>query len=283
MKTKKRSLALIMGSASLLTLGACGIPNSIPTGYTYHRDTYKSATPEPSPRVTTTQRQYMDATQAEQFRDAVYDILQRITSRAGMPPKPVYILQPQRMSTFYNNIDNDLRESMRAIGYAISDVPQGSYVFAYDARSLEQPRSETPSMAPNVELILKIFDSASANSRMLTEEVGRYYIQGAQYLNILPATYSEELMPSRETIQQQQTGFTAQPAPTMTHTSPPVPRAPAYNNSGAQQYIDTYVNSGSAISTPQYQTTISGYEQGRPQLNQAPLMPRARVSKKIDY
>lgn len=281
MKIKKCSLALILGSASLLTLSACGIPNSIPTGYTYHRDTYKSPTPSPSPRVTTKQRQYMDAAQAEQFRDAVYDILQRITSRAGMPPKPVYILQPQRMSTFYNNIDNDLRESMRAIGYAISDVPQGSYVFAYDARSLEQPRSETPSMAPNVELILKIFDSANANSRMLTEEVGHYHIQGAQYLDIRPATYSEKLMPSREAIQQQQTGFTAQPAPTVTYTPAP-PRAPSYNTA-PQPYTPGYVNSGSAINTPQYQTTISGYEQGRPQLNQAPLMPRARISKKIDY
>lgn len=200
-------LGLLVAGVSAVSLSACSIshPNSMPSGYTYHKNTYKSPEPPASPRVSYDQRMYMDAAQAEQFRDAVYDLLKRITYRAGMPPKPIYVLAPDPMTTFYANIDNDLRESMRHLGYALSDVPTGAYVFAYDARIKPQPHGYVSQGEPNVELMLKIFDRVSPNARMLSEETGWYFIQGAEYLNIKPAHYS--VLPSRRRIQLQAAGY----------------------------------------------------------------------------
>lgn len=207
MNSHTKYLGLLIAGVSAVSLSACSTshPNAMPSGYTYHRDTYKSPAPPPTSKVTASQRKYMDAAQAEQFRDAVYDLLQRLTYRAGMPPKPIYILAPDPMTTFYANIDNDLRESMRHVGYALSDVPVGSYVFAYDARVKEQPRGYVSEGEPNVELILKVFDQVSPNARMLSEESGWYYIQGAEYLNIKPAHYSA--LPTRQRIKMQEAGF----------------------------------------------------------------------------
>ena len=200
---------------SVLSLGACTIlmggcaaishPNAMASGYSYHQETYKSPTPPPSPKVTMAQREYMDANQAEQFRSAVYDLLTRISQRAGMPPKPVYVLTPDHMSSFYANIDNDLRESMRALGYALADNPTGAYVFAYDAQTFERPRGYVSKGEANVTLALRVFDSIGRDARLLTEETGAYYIQGAELLNIRPASY--HAMPSSRDIIKQAHGF----------------------------------------------------------------------------
>ena len=189
----KQKLTVLALGVSLLSLGACGSfthPNAMPSGYTYHHETYKSPAPAESSKVTIEQRQYMDATQAQQFRDAVYDLLERLTMRAGMPPKPVYVLAPDTMTTFYSNIDNDLRESMRHIGYAISDTPQDAYIFTYEALPLTKKVDPNASMANNVQLTLRIFSDLSASANQLTEETGRYFIQGAEALEIQPSRYS---------------------------------------------------------------------------------------------
>ena len=167
-------------SASLMSLSACGVygDHAMPTGYTYHHEEYKSPASVVSEKVTIEQKQYMDATQAGQFRNAVYDLLERLTMRAGMPPKPVYISAPTPMTTFYANLDNDLRESMRHIGYALSDSPQGAYVFTYEAVPLVDAGNN------NVQIALRVFDSYSAGARQLTEETGQYFIQGADLLTM---------------------------------------------------------------------------------------------------
>jgi hypothetical protein len=200
----KKSLLLSLSALSVSACGAIG-PHSMPTGYTYHHDTYKSSTPPDSPRITTEQRHYMDATQAAQFRDGVYELVSRLTSRAGMPPKPVYVLSPDPMTTFYANIDNDLREAMRSLGYAISDMPQDAYVFVYDAALINQERSEISSGANNVELTLKVFNKIGRDARLLSTETGRYFIQGAELLHITPSSY--DVMPSYYTIKKQAEGY----------------------------------------------------------------------------
>ncbi len=254
---------------------------------------------------------YMDAMQAEQFRDAVYDLLQRLTARAGMPPKPIYILAPEPMTTFYANIDNDLREGMRHIGYALSDIPTGAYVFAYDARLLERPRGVISTGEPNVEIVLKIFDSVSEDARMLSDEVGRYYIQGAETLNIKPAMY--KMLPSREKIIRQSEGFSpAEPPRTATqysrtpaetmpprpetvvtrprvmqepsniNTSPqpmvqpmsqPVPRAPINNNYDGPSQAVMIDSNGVSYDN----------DAAVPQVNSEPLSPRDSVSHYVEY
>ncbi len=208
----KLGMALILGT-SAISLAACSIghPNSMPTGYTYHHEEYKSPTPTPSSKVTNKQRASMDMVQAEQFRNAVYDLLNKMTMRAGLPPKPVYVLAPDPLTTFYANIDNDLRESMRTLGYAISDVPVGSYVFAYSARELEQSDGIDIEEQPNVELIIRVFDAANPNARQLTEEKGRYFIKGVRSLYIKPTNYSS--LPTFKRIRHQVEGFDAMDAP----------------------------------------------------------------------
>jgi hypothetical protein len=305
MKRPSLYLGILAAGVSALSLGACSHPNAMPTGYTYHNEMYKSPAPPPSSKITTEQRQYMDGKQAEQFRDAVYDLVKRLSGRAGMPPKPVYVLAPDPMTTFYANIDNDLRESMRHLGYAISDVPTGAYVFAYDARLLTKPRGQISTGEPNVELVLRVFDSIGEDARMLTEESGHYYIQGAEVLHIQPSFYS--LLPSRDKIMLQAEGFDPAANPRtashrqynpsktrevtrqrMMETTPqaydapmmePNPRmqpsaVPMQNYDGPSQavVIDSngmsYENEGSA---------------SVPQVNREPLSPRSSVSRYRDY
>ena len=141
----------------------------------------------------------MDASQAEQFREATYDLLEKLTMRAGMPPKAVYISSPQPMTTFYANIDNDLRESMRHIGYAISDTPQNAYIFTYEATPLMNEGDAVAQSINNVQLTLRVFDSYTESARQLTEETGQYFIQGAELLEMGPANQAF-LKPSAKNI-----------------------------------------------------------------------------------
>ena len=204
--------SLLSASVLALSLGACSgtSPNYMPTGYKYHSDVYKSPTPPPTPKLNVEQRQYMDAAQAEQFRDGVYELLVRITERAGMPPKPVYVMSPEPMTAFYANIDNDLRESMRSIGYVLSDTPVGAYVFAYDAGIIGQETKQRLSKikkqpmstgTPNVALTLQIFDSLGENARMLTQETGQFFIRGAEALHIQPPSFKR--MTNNQRVQRQ--------------------------------------------------------------------------------
>jgi hypothetical protein len=208
MRNRSFSMTLITAGVSLMALGGCTSihhPNSMPTGYTYLHDTYKSPPPPPSSKISYEQRQHMDALQAEQFRDSVYDLLQRLSARAGLPPKPVYVLTPSSMTPFYVNFDNDLRESMRSMGYALSDTPSGAYVFAYDAEVIERPRGQESMGGPNVQLYLRVFDTVGEEARMLTEETGHYYIKGAETLDVPKAKYSQTSY--KDTVVKQDQGF----------------------------------------------------------------------------
>lgn len=233
---------LILG-VSAISLGACsfGHPNALPSGYTHHHQEYKSPAPTPSYKITAKQRANMDAVQAEQFRNAVYDLLTKITSRAGLPPKPVYVLQPDTMDHFYSNIDNDLRESMRHLGYAISDVPNDSYVFTYDARYISPPRDSVEGSHPNVELTIKVFDESVPDATQLTHETGRYYIKGAKHLYIKPTNYSQ--LPSYTKIKEQLEGFDSF-SPTRT-VPPPQKPEPLINHDTPE--LQTYENGGFTI------------------------------------
>lgn len=287
MTSQTKFYSLLALGVSALSLNACGIghPNSMPSGYTYHHDEYKSATPAPSHKVSSKQRKYMDATQAEQFRSSVYDVLARMTSRAGMPPKPVYVLAPEPLTTFYANIDNDLRESMRAIGYAISDVPVGAYVFTYNAQYLDSARGIDMSGQPNVELMLKVFDSANADARQLTQEVGRYYVQGAETLDIQPTHYSD--LPSYRQIKDQMDGFESH-APARTATGGlntlaaptsqqmPIIHAPSMTEPSVPPQYNTMPVQGVVIDS-------SGISYDEPLADYRPSAPRARISREMEY
>ncbi len=224
-------------------------PSAMPTGYKYHSEVYKSPNPPPTPKLTTKQRKYMDVEQAEQFRDGVYELLVRITDRAGMPPKPVYILRPEPMTAFYANIDNDLRESMRSIGYVISDTPENAYVFSYDATIIGRSfnnyvnsrgeKEQISSGEPNVALTLKIFNGAGSKSRMLTHETGRFFIKGAELLHIEEARYN--LLPTADSVNNED-------RPAVARRSKPVMAMP--NRNAEIQMMDMSVESNMTPMAP---------------------------------
>lgn len=265
-------LSLFTLGLSTTALTACGAghPNPIPTGYTYHHQEYKSPDPTEAPHITTKQRQSMSSMQAEQFRDAVYEVLTRLTSRAGMPPKPVYILQPDEMTPFYANMDNNLRESMRHIGYAISDVPTGSYVFAYDVRNIAVSDTANSMSQPNIELAIEVFDAATPEAKQLAREVGRYYIKGAEDFYVKPANYSN--LPSYQKVKKQIDGFdtfdSVRTAPIKNTRSynkvdslkSTVPAAQQYNYTDQQDSVETFVDSNdvdySSSERPAYSASV---------------------------
>lgn len=179
--------ALFFSAAALLITAACAHPSPIPTGYVYHDGLYKSALPPESSKVTKAQRAVMGPEQAQQFRTALYDLVDRLTDRAGLPPKSVYVLPHDPMNAFFAQVDNDLREAMRHTGYTLAASPDNAYTFTYDALLIEKPELdpvEYPQAAVasdnNVEIILKVFKGAGEQAAQLTEERGLYRIDGAE-------------------------------------------------------------------------------------------------------
>lgn len=190
----------VLAVSTCALLAGCSMPNSLPRGYVYHADEYKSPNPPESPKFTSQQRATMGPEQADQFRMAVYSLVENLTNRAGMPPKPIYVLKPDPMTPFYANMDNDLRESLRHMGYRLADTPEGAYAFAYNANVLQKPK--TPGVAepvidtsPNVRLFVYVMDGVGENAKILTQEQGDFYVRGAEELNVPFATFPGTFIP----------------------------------------------------------------------------------------
>lgn len=198
--TKTRSalpVILLASGACLFALAACA-PNAMPRGYAYHDEVYKSPNPPESAKFTREQRKEMGPEQADQFRLAVYELVDKLTLRAGIPPKPVFVQKPEPMTVFHANIDNDLRESLRHVGYQLADTSAGAYVFSYSVEVLKGPDGkklpDDPSK-PNVRIGLYVSDKIGDDSRVLTQEIGDYYIKGADVMNVPFASFPGTLIP----------------------------------------------------------------------------------------
>lgn len=190
----------LLAVSTCAMLAACSMPNSLPRGYVYHQDEYKSPNPPPSSKFTMDQRATMGPEQADQFRMAVYSLVESLTNRAGMPPKPIYVMKPEPMTPFYANMDNDLRESLRHLGYRLSDSPEGAYAFAYNATVIKKPKvegAEPPAIdtSPNVHLVIHVLDGVGEEAKLLTKEEGDFYIRGAEELNVPFATFPGTFIP----------------------------------------------------------------------------------------
>lgn len=173
-----------LAALSLGALAACSPPFQFPTGYVYHDREFKSPVPPSSSEVTRLQRRSMGPVQEAQWRDAAYDILNRLTSRAGLPPRPVHVQQADPLTPFYAAFDNNLREAMRHTGYQIAPYPKDSYVFVYSAAKLDLPQAlqDRPAKdkTPNIRITLRIHDGPERGNRMLTEQIADYYIEGGE-------------------------------------------------------------------------------------------------------
>lgn len=216
----------VMAFSAALSLSACNTftrPNFFPTGYVYHGQPYKSQPPGDSTRFTEAQRRTMTAEQADQFRLSIYALVESLTTRAGMPPKAVYVVQAEPMTPFFARLDNDLRESLRHMGYTLADTPENAYAFTYTAQILTKDKNqimpsqakdtaETDSMAmepidvsasaqadvvgtPNVRLALQVFDKVGEEATMLTEESSTVFIDGAEQLSLPFASFPGTLIP----------------------------------------------------------------------------------------
>lgn len=195
---KKISLVAATSCAALLALAACSMPNSLPRGYVYHGDAYKSPNPPESPKFTSVQRASMGPEQADQFRLAVYSLVENLTNRAGMPPKPIFVMKPEPMTPFYANMDNDLRESLRHMGYKLSDTADGSYAFAYNANVLKKKNAKDAAVidtSPNVHLVIYVMDGVGEDAKILTQEEDDFYIRGAEDLNVPFASFPGTFVP----------------------------------------------------------------------------------------
>lgn len=261
---------------SVLALNACSHPNAMPSGYTYHHDRFKSADPSPALGVVkTNQESVLSQTDIDR---AVDDLLRKITARAGVSPKPVYIITPSMMTPFYSAVDDALRNTMRELGYALSDTQTGAYGFAYSGRNLSKPRGTDNDGYPNVELMLQIYDSVSDNARLLTQQAGNYFIEGAQdySINLVDAktssnwkTTSHESLPSSESLPP---SYSVTP---VTDFDAPITRSERVNA------ITPTIEYGS-LSKREVSDKAGDYSQKR-SINAEPLTDRARVSKHIEY
>lgn len=204
MSVKKMPLFLV--AASVLSVAGCSLMKSVPTGYVYHGDAYKSATPPASTKFTALQRSTMGPEQSAQFRLAVYSLVDSLTTRAGMPPKPVYVLRPEKMTPFYSNFDNDLRESLRHVGYQLSDTPDNAYVVTYSAAVLDVAAAKDTNApvvvsstenntVPNVRMAIHVHDGLGEQGKLLTQETGDFYVRGADVMTILYPIYSNVYIP----------------------------------------------------------------------------------------
>lgn len=148
----------------------------------------------------------MTEQQAEQFRSAVYGLIETLTLRAGVPPKNVYILPQEKMTPFYSNFDNNLRESARHLGYTLSDYPEGGYVVTYTAEVMKtlDGKTITSPTDPNVKIAVQVHDRLGEGSKMLTEEWTTVRIEGAEELSIPyglpPGVKIPDTAPSRNNL-----------------------------------------------------------------------------------
>ncbi len=180
---------------TVFTLPACSVPHAMPTGYVYHDKKYKSPNPPESPKFTTAQRTEMGPEQSDQFRLAVYTLVDNLTNRAGMPPKAVYVVTPVPMTPFYANMDNDVRESLRHVGYKLANTPDDAYAITYKAEIIKKDKVVEGDVRPNVHLTLFVHDKVGEDSRVLTQESGDFFIKGADSLNVPFASFPGTFIP----------------------------------------------------------------------------------------
>jgi hypothetical protein len=94
---------------------------------------------------------------------------------------------------FYAMIDNDLRDVLAHIGYALSQTPDGAYIFQYDAEKIDQSTTvkdgELDHQSPNVNLSISVIDGPGREGKVLTTQSGDYFIQGADDFSIPHANF----------------------------------------------------------------------------------------------
>ncbi len=155
-----RALALFF---PVLLLSACNMP----TGYVYHDQLYKAPVQDSSASGAA----LISQTQAAQIYRAMSDLTTRLTQRAGLAPRPVYVETPAPATQIQTLMDNDLRDTLRRLGYTLTGDPAQGYVIAHRIKPVKIENSPL-----NAEIALDIFDGRSKKETLLTSETGFYRI-----------------------------------------------------------------------------------------------------------
>ena len=146
-----------------LFLHACDLP----TGYVYHDQLYKV----PVESSSASGARLITNDQAAQIYTAVSDLTTRLTDRAGMAPRPVYVETKKPSLQIQTMMDNDLRDSLRSLGYTLTNDPAQGYIIAHRIKAVNMENSPL-----NAELTLDIYDGTQEDKRLLTSETGFYKI-----------------------------------------------------------------------------------------------------------
>ena len=122
-----RASFLLLGlTVSVFALNGCKAimnPTFMPSGYTYHQDTYKSP---PGPEASSIGYDYNQLKNDEivQVWLATADEMVGELEKAGnVSAGPVYVTPPRKENAFTQSYDHALRNALRARGYTLLDTP----------------------------------------------------------------------------------------------------------------------------------------------------------------
>ncbi len=138
----------------------------MPDGYVYHDGLYKTDVPHGPSRAA-----LISQTQSRQIADAMTDLVERLTDRAGLAPGAVYVDTPAPASQIESLMDNDLRSALRRAGYLLTDQEdQAAY------RMTHRIKPVTLEDGMHGEMAIDIYDARSEDGALLTSELGYYRI-----------------------------------------------------------------------------------------------------------
>lgn len=165
----KRLCTLALPVFTAVFLSAC----EMPTGYVYHDRLYK----KPVAQSTASDAKLISNTQAAQLYAAMADLTARLTERAGLAPRPVYVEPHVPASQIQTMMDNDLRDALRRSGYTLSSDPSSGYVITYRIKTVTLDQD-----TKNAEISLDIHDGTQDARPLLTSETGFYVIDSLEDL-----------------------------------------------------------------------------------------------------
>ena len=160
--------ALIIGLS--ISLSAC----TMPTGYVYHDGLYKTPTPRGVPGAN-----LISNTQSAQISNAMQDLVGRLTARAGLAPKSVYVHTPKPATALQTLMDNDLRDALRRAGYRLASSPEeAGYVMTHDLSQIRDEIART-----SAEISIHVYNGLPGKDvSKLTSENGFYRIESLEHI-----------------------------------------------------------------------------------------------------
>lgn len=142
------STKILSLSAMAFSLTACKTfmdPSFMPSGYTYHHNTYK-APPADNPwgigyDYTADENAHM----LKEWKAVAGDLIDQLETAASLNASPIFLSSPTLDNAFTISLDHALREELRMRGYTLASVPSDDslkiQVSSYDPEFTDTMRS----------------------------------------------------------------------------------------------------------------------------------------------